>query len=262
MSAPKYTLKTKHHQVCEAHGDFDDHLIEQFDGAPSWRGCPRCHFDAKNSPDESVSQTAKLVQADRELNQRLLDTGIPPRFRPATLANYRTDRHAHQAGVLQACLDYAEHFEDGLLAGRSMLLLGTMGTGKTHLGCAVLQQVVRDFSRFGVVGRYVSAPGIIRSVKATFGKSELSEDDVYAELCGSDLLVIDEIGVQHGTDFERQVLFEVINARYERSLPTLAISNLNILELRKCVGDRVVDRLCDGGGQVVLFRWDSERGLA
>ena len=63
MSAPKYTLKTKSHQLCEAHGDFDDHLIEQFDGAPIWRGCPRCHFDAKNSPDESVSQTAKLVQA-------------------------------------------------------------------------------------------------------------------------------------------------------------------------------------------------------
>lgn len=262
MSAPKYTLKTKPYQVCEAHGDFDDHLIEQFDGASLWHGCPRCHFDAKRSRDESVSRAAWQVQADRDLNRRLLDTGIPARFRPATLANYRADRHAHQAGVLQACSDYAEHFDDALRAGRSMLLLGTMGTGKTHLGCAVLQRVVREYGQLGVAGRYVSAPGIIRAVKATFGKSERSEDDVYAELCESDLLVIDEIGVQHGTDFERQVLFEVINARYERGLPTIAISNLNILELRKCVGDRVVDRLCEGGGQVVLFRWDSERGLA
>ncbi|WP_256930732.1 ATP-binding protein [Pseudomonas sp. ABC1] len=202
------------------------------------------------------------MQADRDLNQRLLDTGIPPRFRPATLANYRTDRHAKQAGVLQACWEYAEHFGDGLRAGRSMLLLGAMGTGKTHLGCAVLQRVVRDYGQHGVAGRYVSAPGIIRAVKATFGKSERSEDDVYTELCMPGLLVIDEIGVQRDTDFERQVLFEVINARYERGLPTVAISNLNILELRKCVGDRVVDRLCEGGGQVVLLRWDSERGLA
>ena len=258
MTKPKYTLSTRRDQ-CEHHGEFDNHTAERFGESPVLLGCPRCHFDAKHSADEEISNAAWAVQSERELHERLLDAAIPPRFRKATLTSYRTDRHEHQLHALNTCSDYVSRFEENLDVGRSMLLLGTMGTGKTHLGCAVLQQVVRNHWSQGVSGRYVSAAGIIRDVKGSFGKASYTEAEVYDRVCAPSLLVVDEVGVQHGTDFERQVLFEVFNARYEESLPTIAISNLNILELRKCVGDRVVDRFCENQGPVVLFRWDSER---
>jgi len=244
---------------CDEHGTFESNLVESFIGDAQWHGCPRCHFDARHSADESISTAARDVQLARQLNADLLASGIPPRFRAATLENYRTDiKPEPQAVALRQCREYAEGFDQHWQVGRSMMLLGEVGTGKTHLGCAVAQHVIRHYGAFA---RYTSALAIIRDVKATFSKNaELTEHQVYSSLQTPDLLVIDEIGVQHGSDFERQVLFEVVNTRYERLQPTIVISNLGILGLRKCLGDRVIDRLSDVGGLAVLFNWPSARG--
>lgn len=257
MNQPN-TLKTAIGR-CDEHGQFENSLVDQFDAEPRWYGCSRCHFAAKHSTDESVSTPAREVHCARQLNDELLASGIPTRFRMATLENYRTDTKPEpQSAALRQCQDFAEDFEQNWRKGRSMMLLGDVGTGKTHLACAITQYVIRHF---GVVARYTSALAIIRDVKATFGKaSEVSERQVYDSLRTPDLLVIDEIGVQHGSDFERQVLFEVINSRYERLQPTIVISNLGIAGLRSCLGDRAVDRLSESDGPVVLFTWSSARG--
>ncbi|ENO7364325.1 DNA replication protein DnaC, partial [Proteus mirabilis] len=67
-----------------------------------------------------------------------------------------------------------------------------------------------------------------------------------------------EIGVQYGTDSERNILFEVINDRYEDLLPTILVSNLPVVDLQKMLGERVVDRLLQGG-TVLTFNWPTYR---
>lgn len=245
---------------CEIHGGYESVLQEQFQGSPIWAGCPRCQFDALHSDDAEARATAQAHRNDRSINAALLDSGIPLRFRSATLDNYRTDFSPDQQDVLARCKAYADDFRTNWGMGQSMLLLGSMGTGKTHLGCAIIQQVLRSEAMAGAVARYEVASDIIRRVKRTFDRKDVSESEIYAQLHQPDLLVIDEIGAQLGTDFERQVLFEVINGRYSTLLPTILISNLNLDQVRGYIGDRVVDRLCDAGGKVVLFRWPSVRG--
>jgi DNA replication protein DnaC len=255
----KNTLKTRNVN-CEVHGGYESDLLEQFDGTSIWTGCPKCAFDDRNSDDPEVRAAAKSRLEIQSINEALMDSGIPLRFRMATLANYRTDFAPDQSAVLARCQAYAGDFVTNWNQGRSMLLLGTMGTGKTHLGCAIIQQVLRNEAMAGAIARYVTASDVIMCVKETFDRKDISESQVYAQLHHPDLLVIDEVGVQHGTDFERQVLFEVINGRYSSLLPTIVISNLNLAEIRRFIGDRVIDRLCDAGGEVVLFRWPSVRG--
>jgi DNA replication protein DnaC len=255
---PKYTLETRAGD-CPEHGRFPDHLVQQFGVDPVWLGCPRCHFDARHSQDLDQRIPAVNIQRGRVLNERLLDAGIPERFMGCTLANWSVTTPA-QGQALAACGGFVEAFEENFTVGRSAMLLGTVGTGKTHLGTAMLQAVIREFALDGLRGLYATAGSIIRDVKATFGNRGRTEADVYADLIRPDLLVIDEVGVQHGTDFERQVLFEVINGRYERVKPTVVVSNLGVTELRQCLGDRAVDRLRDKSGIVVVFRWASARG--
>lgn len=255
---PKYTLDTRAGE-CQVDGSFADHLVQQFGADPVWFGCPRCHFDARHSQDLDQRSKAAGIQRDRLLNERLLDAGIPDRFTGCTLDNWSAEAPA-QAQALAACGGFVEAFEQNFAAGRSAMLLGTVGTGKTHLGAAMLQAVIREHAHDGLHGLYATAGSIIRDVKATFGNRGRTEADVYADLVRPDLLVIDEVGVQHGTDFERQVLFEVINGRYEKIKPTIVVSNLGVTELRQCLGDRAVDRLRDKSGIVVVFRWASARG--
>lgn len=257
MNTPK-TLEFKPGH-CRVHGDFTDELIESFSGDHFWQGCTRCQFDALHSADEDVRKPAQAIRRDWSLNISLLASDIPLRFRGATLDAYRTDTEG-QAVALEECRDYVRRFERNWEQGRSMMLLGDVGTGKTHLACAVAQHVIREF---GATARYTMAIEIIRDIKMTFDKaSQQTERDVYAGLLAPDLLVIDEVGVQHGSDFERQVLFEVIDSRYRQLMPTIVISNLGLSGLRKCLGDRAVDRLTDAGGPAVLFTWASARGDA
>ena len=76
----------------------------------------------------------------------------------------------------------------------------------------------------------------------------------------TDLLVIDEVGVQFGTDTEKMILFEILNERYENLKPTILISNLSIESLKKFTGDRVIDRMKENKGKVLIFNWNSARG--
>lgn len=259
MTTPQI-LKTKPAE-CHAHGTYTDELIESFSGDHFWKGCPRCQFDAVHSTDDAIRKPALTIRRERAVNASLLASGIPLRFRASTLDSYRTDTHREgQAIALNKCREYVDEFEANWDAGRSMMLLGDVGAGKTHLACAIAQQVIRSY---GASARYTMAIEIIRDIKMTFDKkSEQTERDVYSSLLAPDLLVIDEVGVQHGSDFERQVLFEVIDSRYRQLMPTIVISNLGLAGLRKCLGDRAVDRLTDAGGPAVLFTWASARGEA
>ena len=74
-----------------------------------------------------------------------------------------------------------------------------------------------------------------------------------------DLLILDEVGHQHGSDAERLTLFDVINARYEQCRPTLLITNLSLSGLREYLDDRPWRFCSEGGGRVLVFDWQSQR---
>ncbi|MEE5042926.1 ATP-binding protein [Pseudomonas alliivorans] len=258
---PRYTVDTRP-GVCSIHGQYVNALVEQFGADPIWYGCPRCEFDNRHSADISVRAGGVLVHTERLLNTRLLDACIPVRFQRATLESWVAGSDDAKARAWNVATGFVEGFAENYDAGRCMMLLGQLGTGKTHLATAMLQQVIRYFGAQGVRGLYVTAGGIIRSIKETFGSQTKTESQAYADLIAPHLLVIDEVGLQNGTDFERQVLFEVINGRYEQLKPTIVVSNLSITDLKLSMGDRAVDRLRDRGGIVCLFRWPSARGAA
>lgn len=75
----------------------------------------------------------------------------------------------------------------------------------------------------------------------------------------TDLLILDEVGVQFGTDYEKVIITDIINRRYNDMRPTIILSNLDELELCDYLGARVMDRMFEGGGGVIAFGWDSYR---
>ena len=101
----------------------------------------------------------------------------------------------------------------------------------------------------------------IRSVKDTWGGgSGKSETQAIAALVYPDLLILDEVGVQFGSDTEKLILFDVLNERYEKRRPTLLLSNFGVDEVQAYLGDRIFDRLREDGGEAVPFDWESQRG--
>ncbi|WP_229256767.1 ATP-binding protein [Duganella lactea] len=246
---PRYFSALLEH--CERHGEFASMLV-----AGNWSTCIDCAKDAEMA-DAAAAQVAWRGQlAARAWDARLGRAAIPERFSDHRLSTYQpTCPEATQA--LSVAQRYADNFGAVRRSGACLIFCGDVGTGKTHLAVGIAHAVLEQ----GGQAVFTSVIRAVRSVKETFGKGvERTEAQALRDLVEPDLLILDEVGVQFGTDAEKLILFEIINGRYESRRPTIIISNLAIGELEKYLGARAVDRLREGGGKVVVFDWESYRG--
>ena len=188
-----------------------------------------------------------------EKNRR--NSGIPGRFRDAKISDYiPVVREAVQAK--EACVNYAKNIELSLATGVSLVLCGKVGTGKTHLACAIGNHAI-SLSR---TVRYTNTYRAVSSVKDTYRKgSGVSEMQAIESFVGFDLLILDEIGIQYGSDAEKIILYQIINGRHEAMRATIAISNLTSDELMGYIGEPCLDRLSGGDGGIITFTWGSYR---
>lgn len=158
---------------------------------------------------------------------------------------------------LEACRRYASSWEKCLAAGTSMIMIGNCGTGKNHLAVSMAKNIIRHHL---ATVEITDVMRLTRAVKNTWRhNSERTEDEVIDHFVSLDLLIIDEVGVQFGTPTEITILQEIINARYESVLPTILISNLTFDQLKESIGERIVDRVTDGGRNCLVFGWESYR---
>lgn len=211
----------------------------------------------------AAPEVAGLLEQRRRSG--LAACGIPPRFLGADFAGYVVGNAAgDEAGgaakargkVLDVCRAYAARFREHAALGRSLIFTGAPGTGKTMLACIIAKAVIEG----GGTAKYAAAYRLASEVKDTYGRPGVGEREVFARYVAPDLLVLDEIGMQYGTDAERLALWEVLNGRYEAVRPSVLISNLTPPEMAAYVGDRVLDRMRENGGAVLAFTWESFRG--
>lgn len=221
-------------------------------------GCPECVSERMKQEEAERSLRFAQERADNRRMSLLALANVPPRFQDRTFETYRAETR-EQNHALNVCRRYVEVFDDCLDKGRCLVLVGHSGTGKTHLACAMAMRLAEAERRV----RFVEVYALIDEIKHQAfhaGGSEHEEVKRYSE--GYELLILDEVGAQLGTDWERATLFKIINNRYKACLPTIMISNVEHADFIAYVGDRVYDRLQENGGVTVLFEWDSHRRAA
>jgi DNA replication protein DnaC len=245
-------------ETCAEHGEFVSTGMRYSMGRLDrriWTTCPACE-EARLARERQQAAEAAAKAAQDRLEAMLEDARIPPRFIGRSFDSFHADTQQKQR-ALSVLRGYADNFEANLKTGASLILLGGPGTGKSHLAGAVLQQLMPRHC-----GLYTTCMGIIRAVRATWRKdSERSEGQVLSMLAEVPLLVIDEIGVQYGTDGEQTILFEVLDRRYRDMMPTILLANQSKEGLKQFLGDRTYDRLTETA-RIVLFDWESYRPQA
>jgi len=238
-------------RVCNEHGEYQSLEMPRSD---HWSRCPVCYERERAQRERDAAATAVAACGV---------VGLPRRFAGKTFDDFQveTDAHGHALGFAR---DYARDFNPD--TSPCSIFLGGIGTAKTTLAAAMAAEIVAK----GHAVLYIGARALFRRLKDTWSTAATeTEGQALAALIKPDLLVIDEIGVQFGSETEQMFLYDVINGRYENCRPTLLISNLKLegeiegeKSVRGCLGERSFDRLREGGGQVVPFDWESWRGRA
>lgn len=238
---------------CDQHGAYESrHIV--FGNTDNWSGCPTCAEERADKELAEEMERQRQESARIRLERALGYACLPPRFADKSFDTYRANT-PEQERVLRICREYAGAFVENYKAGTNLLMLGTPGTGKTHLAVAILRDVIE---RHKITGVYTSAARMFRRIKSTFGDSDETETQAIEVYTKPHLLVLDEIGVSYGSDAELNYLFDIMNERYEQCLPTIIVSNIQPDEMGAWMGDRVVDRLRESS-RMMLFDWESAR---
>jgi DNA replication protein DnaC len=243
-------------RTCKAHGTYQaEELVVLFaDMPPIVSPCPRCALDQEAEQERQRNAEAQRLHRAR-FKAVVAAAQIPVRYADASLDAYVVTSRG-QATVRTVCAAFISTWADQLRTGVSLVLTGAPGTGKTHLACAIANAVMAEHASSVLFG---TAADLMLRIRDTYRKdSQASESQARAALIAPDLLIIDEVGAHRGTEYELQLLFEIINARYQQCKPMIVISNLDGEQLEAFLGQRVMDRFRECGS-VLAFDWSSYR---
>lgn len=240
---------------CDTHGEYTSAGTRYFGNREFWTPCPDCS-DARLAAERQADADKKAEAARLHLESLLETAAVPKRFMGRNFDNFAATSDEQKLALSIAC-EYAEAFAENYKRGTGLIFSGLPGTGKSHLAAAILQAIMP--ARCGL---YTTCMGIIRNVRGTWRKdSERSESQVLRAYGTADLLVIDEIGVQYGTDGEQTILFDVLDRRYREMMPTILLTNQAKAGFKQFIGDRSFDRLVENS-RWVAFDWLSHRATA
>ncbi|MDE0143105.1 MAG: ATP-binding protein [Caldilineaceae bacterium] len=143
----------------------------------------------------------------------------------------------HKLDSLVRAYDAAHEF--ALKPEGWLLFTGTYGCGKTHLAAAIANcRIENDKSAVFVV-----VPDLLDHLRSTFGpSSEASYDDLFDEVRNTAVLILDDLGVQVASPWTQEKMFQILNDRYNRQLPTVLTTNQRLEDLDQRLRSRLQDQ--------------------
>ena len=239
---------------CEKHGDYEVKYLKTM-GEKAWalEHCTKCvtENDAKQRIQEEKDFAARTIENERKHRELIrVNAGISKRNLYKTFDDYICTNEG-QSKAKNDCMRYFENFPND----KSMLMVGGVGTGKTLLASVGVESIIDKYKC-----EIIKTIDVVRELKATWSKdNNQTEEGLIKYFVNLDLLVLDEVGSQFGSDTEKLFIFDIIDGRYQDMKPTILISNLDIDGIKDSIGERCVDRLREGGGVMIAFDWKSLR---
>ncbi len=218
----------------------------------SWT-CPRCGTEVRPEPRGfriqpvicpcieaagDAAEAAYLAENRERFGLRAWEgtaEGIPARYRGCSFDSFIMRKGA-QAGR-SACERWAADF-DPKTTKAGLYLAGGVGSGKTHLAVATLRAVV---VRHLTSVRFETSAGLVFKVRGVDG--DRFDWGAVERAVSARLLLLDDLGQEQASDFSRDVLFRVVNGRYEAEKPTIITANMGDEQLASQYGAALPSRL-------------------
>lgn len=185
-------------------------------------------------------------------NNHFAGAQIPTRHANSSFSNYQVNNDG-QLNAKSQCAYFAKDFLNK--TKRNLIMVGSCGTGKTHLASAVARNVLNKRK----YARYVTSEDMANEIANAWTKTDDSEASAIYRYTDLDLLILDEYGLHDRHENRLQLVHKVLYARYDENKPTMLISNWTVDELQKDLGDRLWSRVQDGGLTIVECNWADRR---
>lgn len=136
----------------------------------------------------------------------------------------------HNPKVSSIARNYCNHYAEMRIAGKGLVFHGPVGTGKSYYATAIANELIdrgyrvylTSFSRLG------------NMLYAATDKQQMIDD-----ICRYDMLVIDDLGAERSTAWSDEMVYNVIESRYQTRLPLIITTNLTLQDMTQKDSPRV-----------------------
>lgn len=181
----------------------------QMMGREVFAGYDECYC-ARAVAKREEQRKAEALERERESKREFLriqgNNGVMPRYQ---------GKESEQGNVLAAMV----------LDGKNLFIYGTVGTGKTELASCIATALQKNGKRY----RMVRMATLLESIKRGFGH----DYDPMESLRTVPVLILDDMGKESPTDWALERIFDLVDERNGRMLPTVVTSNYKPTDLIK-----------------------------
>lgn len=205
--------------------------------------------------EDEAKQYDRFKKQFDEANSRetIGRSGILPLHQHCRVNNFEV-KSAEQAEARDFAVSYINGFE--VNNGGGFIFSGNPGTGKNHLASAICNELMNRNKSCMVI----TVTELMQKLRNCYNSgSETTEDQFIRSMIEFDLLILDEIGLQRGTDAEKLALNQIVDQRISRFKPTGMLTNLDQRTINDCLGVRIMDRMRSNSGKWISFNWNSYR---
>ena len=192
----------------------------------------RCQQEAYEKEEAERKQQEFLMQVSRLKTNGLQDK---------SLRDYAFANDKGYNPEIQKAHDYVAHWEEMKAKSLGLLLWGDVGTGKSFFAGCIANALLEK-------GIPVLMTNFSRILNTLTGMYSDDRNQFIDSLNKYSLLVIDDLGIERGTEFSLEQVFNVIDSRYRSKKPMIVTTNLTLDELKHPVDlahARIYDRILE-----------------
>lgn len=228
--------KVRHRFVCPKHGAYSIHLAPGVDPKTHPHVCPICAEEEAKLRQARQYQRASMHKAADVVSAFLRDEGVSvPDIHTFDEYVPKTDKQRFAKSV---CERFAKGFLNRVYEGKAstgICMIGSYGTGKTHLSTAILD-VLKKEDVPGIIVRVADLVDVLNADPSKVAKR-------IGSLAKVSCLVLDDLGASTLTDSEQKRIYQILDARLQAKLPTIFTSNLDGEDFARAINGRIVSRI-------------------
>lgn len=192
-------------------------------------------------PDEEGNVEKKLVpvmcrcaleeearEKEREAENRFLESqryyqltihGQQPEL---STAKFEEDAEPEKP-ISVTCRRYVKRWDEMRRDDMGILFYGSRGTGKSFYASCI----VNELRKRRVVSVMTTTSNLSQQLSGTWDKAGIME-----AIGRVPLLVLDDLGAERDTSYSAELLYNIVNSRYNSRLPIIVTTNIDLAEMR------------------------------